>query len=59
VEFCDRRGEIPLVLPDRGNRATMMATFHPAGCASKPSTLTGNDLGYLRALYKMSPDRNL
>lgn len=28
-------------------------------CTSKPLALTDNDLGYLRALYKMSPDRSL
>lgn len=29
------------------------------GCAGKSNALTANDLGYLTALYKMSPDRTV
>ena len=28
-------------------------------CAGKSNALTDNDLGYLTALYRMSPDRTL
>lgn len=30
-----------------------------ASCEQKPDTITGNDLGYLRGLYRMSSDRTM
>jgi len=46
-------------VPDTCQPLASITNLLAANCTSKPSALTDNDLGYLRALYKMSPDRNI
>ena len=46
-------------VPDSCQPLASIMNLLAANCPGKPNALTDNDLGYLTALYKMSPDRTL
>lgn len=45
--------------PDACQTLPSILNLLAGACAGKSNALTGNDLGYLTALYKMSPDRTI
>jgi hypothetical protein len=45
--------------PDACQPLASILNLLVANCANPPNALTDNDLGYLTALYKMSPDRTV
>jgi len=46
-------------VPDSCQPLASIMNLLAKDCPGKPSALTNNDLGYLTALYKMSPDRTI
>ena len=46
-------------VPDTCQPLASITNLLAANCTAAPSALTDNDLGYLTALYKMSPDRTI
>jgi hypothetical protein len=45
--------------PDACQTLPSILNLLASGCAGKSNALTANDLGYLTALYRMSPDRSV